>query len=301
MKKTWLKNTALATILATTLTACGGGGGGGAGAIIDKGSDVVGDMVGSGLISGDNASVSAIEEFLNLAKPSGQLDVKKDGWNISDIDEIINVIGYLNNLNTDVDNVIDTNPLVLNSSNRSAVVAFKKYVKFANEEMLPLLEAGKKALNSGNFNIEVNDSFLADPDKYLSDKMNSYTTIDNSVHDISILTFDSRTPQLEGDTEEFVYHPETGVLYTKNFGTITPTAEGNYYYKLNGKVWTWRKDSSSINEVVGNPTDIDVDSLNGMETTNCDNASDTRLSCAITEEKTLNDAASLGNNYSSVV
>jgi len=36
MKKSIFKNTALATILATTLTACGGGGGGGAGVVIDK-------------------------------------------------------------------------------------------------------------------------------------------------------------------------------------------------------------------------------------------------------------------------
>ena len=35
MKKSWLKNTALATVLATTLTACGGGGGGPAGPIND--------------------------------------------------------------------------------------------------------------------------------------------------------------------------------------------------------------------------------------------------------------------------
>ena len=30
MRKGWLKNTTLATVMATTLTACGGGGGGGA-------------------------------------------------------------------------------------------------------------------------------------------------------------------------------------------------------------------------------------------------------------------------------
>ena len=297
MKKNWLKNTALATVLATTLTACGGGGGG-AGAIIDKGGIVVGNMVGSGLISSNNSNVSAIETFLNIAGPSGQLDVKKDGWTVSEIDEIINVIGYLNNLNTDVDNVIGSNPLVLDSSNRSAVVAFKKYVKFANEEMLPLLEAGKKALNNGTFNIEVNDAFLANPDKYMDDKINSYTTIDSSVHKIATITFDARTPQIEGDTEEFVYHPETGVLYTKNFGTITPTADGNYYYKLNGKVWTWTKDSSSINEVEGTPTDLDLDNLNSFETTDCNDTNSTRLSCAITEETTLNDAATLVNNFS---
>ena len=53
MKKGWLKNTALATVLATTLTACGGGGGGGAVSVI---TDPINDFVDNSLgdISGGN-------------------------------------------------------------------------------------------------------------------------------------------------------------------------------------------------------------------------------------------------------
>ena len=46
MKKNWLKNTALATVLATTLTACGGGGGGGASSVII---DPINDFVDNNL------------------------------------------------------------------------------------------------------------------------------------------------------------------------------------------------------------------------------------------------------------
>ena len=46
MKKNWLKNTALATVLATTLTACGGGGGGAGSVVIDPINDFVDNNLG---------------------------------------------------------------------------------------------------------------------------------------------------------------------------------------------------------------------------------------------------------------
>ncbi len=59
MKRGWLKNTALATILSTTLTACGGGGGGG-GAI-----GVVDDFVNDDL-SNLSGSASLVSSYSNL-------------------------------------------------------------------------------------------------------------------------------------------------------------------------------------------------------------------------------------------
>ena len=61
MKRGWLKNTALATILSTTLTACGGGGGGG-GAV-----DVVSDFVQEDLssLSGSSNIVGSYSNLLS--------------------------------------------------------------------------------------------------------------------------------------------------------------------------------------------------------------------------------------------
>ena len=60
MKKAWLKNTALATILSTTLTACGGGGGGGGGAV-----GTVNDFVQNDL-SNLSGSASIVSSYSNL-------------------------------------------------------------------------------------------------------------------------------------------------------------------------------------------------------------------------------------------
>ena len=68
MRKGWLKKTALATVMATTLTACGGGGGGGAiGVVEDFVQEDLTNLVGSesiinsysSLLSGFNSTVSS--------------------------------------------------------------------------------------------------------------------------------------------------------------------------------------------------------------------------------------------------
>ena len=68
MRKGWLKNTALTTVMATTLTACGGGGGGGAIGIVDNFvQDDLTNLVGSesiinsysSLLTGFNSTISS--------------------------------------------------------------------------------------------------------------------------------------------------------------------------------------------------------------------------------------------------
>ena len=68
MRKGWFKNTALTTVMATTLTACGGGGGGGAIGIVDNFvQDDLTNLVGSesiinsysSLLTGFNSTISS--------------------------------------------------------------------------------------------------------------------------------------------------------------------------------------------------------------------------------------------------
>jgi len=74
MKRAWLKNTALATILSTTLTACGGGGGGGGGLPVVFDPPSVTDVEFSSAISGQ-----LIGDFVSVVHTLSQdelLDVK---------------------------------------------------------------------------------------------------------------------------------------------------------------------------------------------------------------------------------
>jgi hypothetical protein len=73
MKQIWLKNTALATILSTTLTACGGGGGGGGVPVVFDPPSVT-DVAFSSAISGQ-----LIGDFISVVHTLSQdelLDVK---------------------------------------------------------------------------------------------------------------------------------------------------------------------------------------------------------------------------------
>jgi len=74
MKRDWLKNTALATILSTTLTACGGGGGGGGGVPVVFDPPSVTNIAFSSAISGQ-----LIGDFISVVHTLSQdelLDVK---------------------------------------------------------------------------------------------------------------------------------------------------------------------------------------------------------------------------------
>ena len=67
MRKGWLKNTALATMMATTLTACGGGGGGAIGSVSNFVQEDLSSLTGSesiissysSLLSGFNSTISS--------------------------------------------------------------------------------------------------------------------------------------------------------------------------------------------------------------------------------------------------
>ena len=80
MKQGWLKNTALATILSTTLTACGGGGGGGGvGVVFDPPS--VTDIAFNSAINGE-----LVSDFISVVH-----DLSQDEWlDVKDAVEIFN-------------------------------------------------------------------------------------------------------------------------------------------------------------------------------------------------------------------
>ena len=67
MRNGWLKNTALSTLMATTLTACGGGGGGGAIGVVDNFiQDDLTNLVGSESIINSYSKVSVKTHALDV-------------------------------------------------------------------------------------------------------------------------------------------------------------------------------------------------------------------------------------------
>ena len=81
MRKAWLKNTALATILSTTLTACGGGGGGGGGVPVVFDPPSVTDIAFNSAINGE-----LVSDFISVVH-----DLSQDEWlDVKDAVEIFN-------------------------------------------------------------------------------------------------------------------------------------------------------------------------------------------------------------------
>ena len=153
MRKGWLKNTALTTVMATTLTACGGGGGGGAIGIVDNFvQDDLTNLVGSesiinsysSLLTGFNSTISSG----NFASLSALVTDPTDE-DISKANTLLSILEQAETLWTQTLNLIesqdaDTKLSIYNSDDYKNAHAALLYLKNHVKPIMTKVSQGQK-------------------------------------------------------------------------------------------------------------------------------------------------------------
>ena len=146
MKRGWLKNPALATILSTTLTACGGGGGGGGavGTVSNFIQNDLADLSGAGDIVSENANL--VGNFYAKVE-NGDFGSFKAVITGPTAEDISTANSFLIDLNTAIDNWNKAEKLISEQSDSV------KYTMYNSEEYKPVKDI--RLQNSEGSNILV--------------------------------------------------------------------------------------------------------------------------------------------------